>query len=124
MLPDYSEKSRQFQTALKNFMDKYIYPNEENYESQLQTSTDRHAKMVLMDELKTKAKTEGLWNLFIQPHHGSFCDHGGLSNLDYYPLAEEMGRITWAAEVFNCNAPDTGNMEVMMNFGSDNQNEH
>ena len=68
-----------------------------------------------MDELKAKAKQDGLWNLFV-PH-----DHGGLKNADYAPLAEIMGRVLWAPEVFNCNAPDTGNMEVFMKYGTAEQ---
>jgi alkylation response protein AidB-like acyl-CoA dehydrogenase len=71
-----------------------------------------------MDELKNKAKEQGLWNLFVPPGHAEFCDHDGLSNLDYAPLAEIMGRVLWSPEVFNCNAPDTGNMEVFMKYGT------
>ncbi len=71
-----------------------------------------------MDELKTKAHEAGLWNLFVSPDHAEFCDHDGLSKFNYAPLAEVMGRVLWSPEVFNCNAPDTGNMEVLMKYGS------
>jgi acyl-CoA dehydrogenase len=72
----------------------------------------------LMEELKQKAKAEGLWNLFVQENHSEYCDHGGLNNVDYAPLAELMGRVLWSPEVFNCNAPDTGNMEVFMKYAT------
>jgi acyl-CoA dehydrogenase len=71
-----------------------------------------------MAELKVRAREAGLWNLFVAPAHAEFCDHDGLSNFDYAPLAEMMGRVLWSPEVFNCNAPDTGNMEVLMKYGT------
>ena len=74
-----------------------------------------------MDELKLKAKEAGLWNLFVPEEHAEYCDHGGLSFFDYAPLAEIMGRVIWCPEVFNCNAPDTGNMEVFMNYATEAQ---
>jgi len=76
-----------------------------------------------MDELKTKAKAAGLWNLFVPESHSEYCDHGGLSFFDYAPLCEIMGRVIWSPEVFNCNAPDTGNMEVFMNYATKAQQE-
>ena len=117
----FSEKSRQYQAQLKSFMDEYIYPNEHAYEQQLAASASRFAPLPLMDELKTKARAAGLWNLFIPPSLAEFCDHGGLSNFDYAPLAEIMGRVLWSPEVFNCNAPDTGNMEVFMKYATPEQ---
>ena len=77
----------------------------------------------LMDELKVRAKDAGLWNLFVPEDHAEYCDHGGLGFLDYAPLAEMMGRVIWSPEVFNCNAPDTGNMEVFMNYATKQQQE-
>jgi acyl-CoA dehydrogenase len=76
-----------------------------------------------MDELKQKARADGLWNLFVPPAHAEFSEFGGLSNFDYAPLAELMGRVLWCPEVFNCNAPDTGNMEVLMKYGTAAQQE-
>ena len=120
---EFSEKSRQYQAQLKAFMDEHIYPNEHAYEEQLANSTSRFAALPLMDELKAKAREAGLWNLFIPPSLASFADHGGLSNFDYAPLAEMMGRVLWSPEVFNCNAPDTGNMEVFMKYATPAQQE-
>ena len=117
----FSEKSRQYQARLKAFMEEHIYPNEHNYEEQLAASPSRFAALPLMDELKAKAREAGLWNLFIPPGLAEYCDHGGLSNFDYAPLAEIMGRVLWSPEVFNCNAPDTGNMEVFMKYATPDQ---
>jgi acyl-CoA dehydrogenase len=119
----FSEKSLQYQARLKAFMDEHIYPNEHAYEEQLAASTRRFAALPLMDELKAKAREAGLWNLFIPPSLAEYCDHGGLSNFDYAPLAEIMGRVLWSPEVFNCNAPDTGNMEVFMKYATPEQQE-
>ncbi len=102
-------------------MDEHIYPNEEAYAHQLKTAENRFAPLPLMDELKLKAKEAGLWNLFVPEEHAEYCDHGGLSFFDYAPLAEIMGRVIWCPEVFNCNAPDTGNMEVFMNYATEAQ---
>jgi len=117
----HSEKSVQLLAKLSTFMDEYIYPNEAEYSAQLHNAENRFAPVPLMDELKVKAKEAGLWNLFVPESHAEFCDHGGLSNFDYAPLAEMMGRVLWSPEVFNCNAPDTGNMEVFMNYASKEQ---
>ena len=117
----FSEKSRQYQVQLEAFMDEHIYPNEHKYEEQLAASPSRFAALPLMDELKAKAREAGLWNLFIPPGLAEHCDHGGLSNFDYAPLAEIMGRVLWSPEVFNCNAPDTGNMEVFMKYATPEQ---
>jgi acyl-CoA dehydrogenase len=102
-------------------MDEHIYPNEHSYAEQLAAADSRFDYLPIMDELKNKAKAAGLWNLFVPPSLASFCDHDGLSNLDYAPLAEIMGRVLWSPEVFNCNAPDTGNMEVFMKYGTEAQ---
>jgi len=117
----FSNKSKNLQTKLREFMSDHIYPIEAHYAHQLKNSDNRFSKMPLMDELKNKAKAAGLWNLFVPPEHKEYSPHGGLSFLDYAPLCEEMGRVIWSAEVFNCNAPDTGNMEVFMNFATEKQ---
>jgi len=104
-------------------MDQHIYPNEEAYAAQLGNASNRFAALPLMDSLKEKARAAGLWNLFIPDTHGEYSEHGGLSNVDYYPLAEIMGRVLWSPEVFNCNAPDSGNMEVLMKYATKAQQE-
>lgn len=96
-------------------METYIYPNEEEYTRQLNALPDRFTTVPLMEELKSEARDAGLWNLWMPR------DHGGLSNEDYCPLAEIMGRVLWSPEVFNCNAPDTGNMEVFLKYGTEAQ---
>lgn len=118
---EFSDKSQRLTQRLMNFMDEHIYPNEEAYAAQLRASVNRFAPLPLMDELKDKAKKAGLWNLFVPEEHAEYCDHGGLSFFDYAPLAELMGRVIWCPEVFNCNAPDTGNMEVFMNYATEAQ---
>lgn len=94
-------------------MAEYIYPNEQAYVDEIGFG-DRWQPSELMEELKAKAKSAGLWNLFLS-------DVSGLTNLEYAPLAEIMGRVTWASEVFNCSAPDTGNMEVLHLYGTPEQ---
>ena len=120
MIP-YSDKSLDFQQRLAAFMDAQVYPNEAAYAEQLRQAENRFAPLPIMEELKAKAKAAGLWNLFVPLSHAEYSVHGGLSNLDYYPLAETMGRVLWSAEVFNCNAPDTGNMEVLMKYATEAQ---
>ena len=120
---EFSEQSTELQARLTAFMDEHIYPNEKHYAEQLHAASSRFDYLPLMDELKTKARQKGLWNLFVPPSHAEFCDHDGLSNFDYAPLAEIMGRVLWSPEVFNCNAPDTGNMEVFMKYGTAAQQE-
>lgn len=106
---------QQLKDQLQSFMDEHIYPNEANYHTQLNSLPDRFSTVPLMEELKAKAKALGLWNLWLPK------DHGGLSNEDYCGLAEMMGRVLWSPEVFNCNAPDTGNMEVFIKYGTEAQ---
>ena len=118
---EHSKKSQDLAARLQHFMDEHIYPNEEAYAHQLKEAENRFAALPLMDELKLKAKEAGLWNLFVPEEHAQYCDHGGLSFFDYAPLAEIMGRVIWCPEVFNCNAPDTGNMEVFMNYATEAQ---
>ena len=98
-------------------MDEHVYPNEGLYYRQLEEGASRWQMPAIMEELKSRARDAGLWNLFLpDSEHGA-----GLSNLDYAPLAETMGRVLWSPEVFNCNAPDTGNMEVFMKYGTEAQ---
>lgn len=94
-------------------MDEHVYPNEPRYHDEV-NSGDRWQPIALIEELKREARKQGLWNLFLP-------DVSGLSNLEYAPLAEVMGRVTWASEVFNCSAPDTGNMEVLHLYGTQEQ---
>src|SRR5437868_4799000 len=112
---DYSAKSIELQRRLSAFMDMHVYPNEKAYSDEID-SGDRWQPLPLIEDLKTKARADGLWNLFLPAT-------SGLSNVDYAPLAEIMGRVTWASEVFNCSAPDTGNMEVLHLYGTDEQKE-
>lgn len=112
---DYSPKVKALQKRLQEFMDAYIYPNEETYYNQLNAQGDRWQIPPIMEELKAKAKTAGLWNLFLpESERGA-----GLTNLEYAPLCEIMGRSFIAPEVFNCAAPDTGNMEVLERYGTE-----
>jgi acyl-CoA dehydrogenase len=114
---DYSDRCRMALDQLQHFMDEHIYPNERAYYDQHEAQSDRWEAPPLIDELKAKAKEAGLWNLFL-PH----SDRGpGFSNLDYAPLCEVMGRVGFAPEVFNCSAPDTGNMETIERYGSEEQ---
>jgi len=114
---DHSEKVREFRARLEAFMDKHVYPKEETYAEQLRSADDRWTIPPIMEELKAEARAAGLWNLFLpEPEYGA-----GLSNLEYAPLCEVMGRSPIAPEVFNCNAPDTGNMEVLVRYGSEEQ---
>jgi acyl-CoA dehydrogenase len=115
---DYTQKVRELRARLEDFMDRHIYPNEETVEEQL-NEHGRWTVPPVMDELKERAKTEGLWNLFLpDSEYGA-----GLSNLEYAPLCEIMGRSHIAPEVFNCSAPDTGNMEVLVRYGRKEQKE-
>jgi alkylation response protein AidB-like acyl-CoA dehydrogenase len=121
---DLSERQRDFLARIRAFMDEHVQPAAPAYMAELQA--ERWRQPQVLQQLKAKAREQGLWNLFLPPSpehdHGMF--HGaGLSNLDYAPLAEEMGRITWASEVFNCSAPDTGNMEVLHRYGTHAQQE-
>ncbi len=111
---DYSPKVKELQAKLLAFMDEYIYPNEATYHEQLNTG-ERWQPIQIIEDLKPIAKEQGLWNLFLPE-----SDRGaGLTNLEYAPLCEIMGRVEWASEVFNCSAPDTGNMEVFARYASE-----
>ncbi len=116
---DHSEKVLALRARLEAFMDEHVYPNEKTYAEQLNSAEDRWTIPPVMEEMKAEAKAAGLWNLFLpEPEYGA-----GLSNLEYAPLCEVMGRSPIAPEVFNCNAPDTGNMEVLVRYGSEEQKE-
>jgi acyl-CoA dehydrogenase len=113
-------RSLALRDKLQTFMDLHVYPNETLYDEQCgHTEADYWRVPPIIEEVKTKAKEAGLWNLFLTPH----VQKDGLSNLDYAPLAEIMGRVHWASEAFNCNAPDTGNMELLARYGSEAQKE-
>src|SRR5438874_2637652 len=104
---EFSEKTKEWQRRLLAFMDQHIYPNEPRYYAEIERNHWQPSRII--EELKPKARAAGLWNLFL-PNH----EHGaGLTNLEYAPLCEIMGRSAMAPEVFNCAAPDTGNMEVL-----------
>lgn len=118
---EYSAKAQDLLSRLSQFMDEHIYPNEATYAEQLEAMENRYTTVEIMENLKRKARAAGLWNLFVPEKFSQYCDHGGLSNFDYTPLAEMMGRVQWSPEVFNCNAPDTGNMEVFMKYATPEQ---
>jgi len=112
----YSPKVKDLQARLTAFMDAHVYPNEQRFHDEVGDG-DRWQPTKIVEELKTKARAAGLWNLFLpQSHRGA-----GLTNTEYAPLCEIMGRVMWAPEVFNCNAPDTGNMETLERYGSEEQ---
>jgi acyl-CoA dehydrogenase len=113
---DYSDKVKTLLKQLKDFMDEHVYPNEAKFFQQIEEGS-RWQPTSIVEELKPKAREAGLWNLFLpESEYGA-----GLSNLEYAPLCEVMGRSPIAPEVFNCSAPDTGNMEVLVRYGSPEQ---
>ncbi len=114
-----SPRGQELHERVKAFMAAHVYPNEQRFHDEIKSSGDNLHVPAILEELKAKAKADGLWNLFLpDDEHGA-----GLSNLDYAPIAETMGRVLWASEVFNCSAPDTGNMEVLHDFGTPDQKE-
>lgn len=121
LMYEHTEKSMLLQKRVQQFMDEHIYPNEQEHARQLHEAVDRFSPLPIVESLKEKAQEQNLWNLFVPEEHSQYSLYGGLTFFDYAPLAETMGRVQWAAEVFNCSAPDTGNMEVFMNFGTDAQ---
>ena len=113
----YSCHTEELKARIEAFMDENVYPNERLYYEQIDTSGNRWMEPPILEELKAKARVEGLWNLFLPE-----SDFGaGLTNLEYAPLCEVMGRVQWAPEIFNCSAPDTGNMETLERYGSQEQ---
>jgi acyl-CoA dehydrogenase len=117
---EFSPKVQELRERLLAFMDAHIYPNEALFAQQVEAG-DRWEPAEILDELKGRARDAGLWNLFLPKEYGEFSP--GLTTLEYAPLAEIMGRVIWASEVFNCNAPDTGNMEVLARYGNAAQQE-
>ncbi len=110
---EHSDKVKDLQQRLTAFMEEHIYPNEKQWHEEINTG-DRWQPAQIVEELKPKARAAGLWNLFLpDKQHGA-----GLTNLEYAPLCEIMGRSPMAPEVFNCSAPDTGNMEVLAQYGT------
>ena len=129
---EYSPRTRELQGKVLRFMDDHVYPNEKRFLDEIAANTNagkRWTPLALIEELKPKARAQGLWNLFLPPsakgtgHREERSTTEGLSNLDYAPLCEIMGRVPWAPEVFNCSAPDTGNMETIERYGSAEQKE-
>ena len=119
MIFEHNARTRDLIARLQAFMDTHVYPAEALYHEQLEHASDRWRRPPLMEELKRKAQAAGLWNLFLpESPHG-----GGLKNVEYAPLCEVMGRVDFAAEVFNCSAPDTGNMELLERYGTAEQKE-
>ena len=119
MIFETSERTRELSKKLLAFMDKYIYPSEAIYQSQLDTSKGSWQSPLVMEELKSEARKQNLWNLFLPESKLG----GGLTNLEYAPLCEIMGRSLIAPEAFNCAAPDTGNMETLVRYGTEQQKE-
>ena len=115
---DYSDRAKEVRDAVARFMEEHVYPHEEEMLAQIEAG-ERFEPIPLLETLKQKAKAAGLWNLFLpESEYGA-----GLSNLDYAPACEEMGRSAFAPEVFNCSAPDTGNMEVLVRYATPEQRE-
>ncbi len=122
-----SERQRYWRDRVMSFMDAHVYPAIPTYDAQMEGfGANRWQVVPVLEELKAKAKAEGLWNLFLPPsaEHDDDEFHGaGLTNLEYAMCSEQMGRVGFGSEVFNCSAPDTGNMEVLHRYGSRYQKE-
>ena len=121
---EYSAKTKELQKRVSAFMEDHIYPAEAAYSAELAANTaagKRWTALETVEKVKTKAKAQGLWNLFlpVDSAAASGYEGAGLTNQEYAPLAEIMGRVPWASEAFNCSAPDTGNMETIARYGSD-----
>lgn len=115
---EHSGKARSLIARVEAFMDAHVYPLEAEYRRYFESTENRWTTPPMLLELREKAKAEGLWNLFYPAGHGN---DDALTNLEYAPLAEIMGRVIWSSEAFNCNAPDTGNMETLILYGTDEQ---
>jgi acyl-CoA dehydrogenase len=114
---DYSPRTKELRARVDAFMQEHVFPAESRWWAELEANTQagrRWTPLQVIEDLKPKAKAAGLWNLFLpESERGA-----GLTNQEYAPQAELMGRVPWASEVFNCSAPDTGNMEVLVRYGS------
>src|SRR5690348_3575917 len=113
---EYTPKMKALEARLRAFMDEHVYPNEARYYDDMPRD-DRWQPSALIEALKVKAKAADLWNLFLPSSERG----AGLTNVEYAPLCEIMGRVLFAAEIFNCSAPDTGNMEVLERYGTPEQ---
>jgi acyl-CoA dehydrogenase len=118
---EYSDKTRNLMSRVDDFMQRHVYPVEQAYHEFVDDPSRRWQSPGFVEDLKAKAQAAGLWNLFLPHEYGNWS--AGLTNLEYAPLAELMGRVEWASEVFNCSAPDTGNMEVLARYGTGEQQE-
>ncbi len=113
---EFSPQVKELQKRVTEFMEKHVYPNEARFHSEVETNRNNGNAWIptkIVEQLKKKARADGLWNLWRPKAHG-----GTLTNMEYAPLCEIMGRVAWAPEVFNCSAPDTGNMETILRYGS------
>src|SRR5512134_103462 len=117
---EYSPKVKELRGRVDAFMQQHVFPNERRFYDEVEENTRKGARWTptkIVEQLKARARAEGLWNLFLpESTHGA-----GLTNLEYAPLSELMGRVPWASEVFNCSAPDTGNMETIERYGNAEQ---
>ena len=119
---EFSARSKDLQQRLLGFMGEHIYPNEHAHHAEIEANRAKGnpwLPLKIVEDLKAKAREQGLWNMFLP--RSERAPDGGLSNLEYAPLCEIMGRASWSAEVFNCSAPDTGNMETLERYGSEAQ---
>ncbi len=121
---DFSPRTKELQVQVQRFMDDHVYPAEAAYKDELEANTaagKRWSPLQTIEQLKPRAKAAGLWNLFLPVDSAQASGYAGagLTNQEYAPLAEIMGRVPWASEVFNCSAPDTGNMETIARYGSE-----
>jgi acyl-CoA dehydrogenase len=113
---EHSPRSQDLQQRVAAFMDEHVYPVEQQFHQQAREGREgaaRYQQPPVLQRLKALAREQGLWNLFLSGEHGP-----GLSNLEYAPVKEIMGRVLWAPEVFNCGAPNVGNMEILARFGT------
>ena len=116
---EFTEQTKNLIDKVKAFMDQHLYPIEKEVQDYLESHDNLWTEYPGMEALKEKARAAGLWNLFLAKEYGDLSP--GLTNLQYAPLCQEMGKLTWAPEVFNCSAPDTGNMEVLAKYGTKEQ---
>ena len=121
MIFEYTDKVKDLLARLEAFMDEHVYPAEDERYHWIHDPAKQWQAWPGTEVLKDKARAAGLWNLFLPHEYGRFSP--GLTNLEYAPLAEVMGRVPWSSEIFNCSAPDTGNMEVLAKYGSPAQQE-